>query len=70
MLKIVNTTPEDDALLEDLSVSEVGAIVLTGNREFIILGGQNGMTALEGVVSSGQKTGDSSASSITLVGYE
>jgi hypothetical protein len=45
MLKIVNTTPEDDALLEDLSVSEVGAIVLTGNREFIILGGQNAYAA-------------------------
>jgi hypothetical protein len=70
ILKIVNTTPEDDAFLEDLTVADVGAIVLTSNREFVILGGQNGMTCLEGVVTSGQKTGDSTSSSVTLIGYE
>tara|TARA_R110000868_G_scaffold378961_2_gene644615 strand:+ start:614 stop:1159 length:546 start_codon:yes stop_codon:yes gene_type:complete len=70
MVKIVNTTPTDDAIFEDLTVSEVGAIVQTGNNEFLILGAQNGLTSTESKLQSGQKSGDSSASSITLTGNE
>jgi hypothetical protein len=70
MIKIVNTTPTEDAIFEDLSVAEVGAIVQTGNNEFLILGAQNGLTSTESKLQSGQKSGDSSASSITLTGNE
>ena len=70
MAKIVNTDPTADAILEDLAVSEVGAIVQTGNNEFLILGAQNGLTSTESKLASGQKSGDSSSSAITLTGNE
>lgn len=67
---LVNTTPTEDAILEDLAVSEVGAIVQTNNNEFLILGAQNGLTLTEGTLGSGQKSGDSSSSKVTLTGNE
>lgn len=70
MIKIVNTTPTEDAVLEDLTTSEVGAIIQTNNNEFLILGAQNGMSATETKIQSGQKSGDSSASVVTLTGNE
>lgn len=70
MLRIANTDPTSDALLEDLTVSEVFAIVQTNNNEFIILGAQNGLTSTESKLKSGQKSGDSSSSEITLLGNE
>lgn len=70
MIKLLNTNPVDDAVLEDLSVSEVFAVVQTNNLEFLILGAQNGLTSTEGKISSGQKSGDSSSSAMTLTGFE
>jgi len=70
MLKISNTTPTEDAVLEDLTVAEVGAIVQTANNEFFILGAANGLTSTESKLQSGQKSGDSSSSTITLTGNE
>lgn len=70
MLKVMNSNPTDDALLEDLTVGEFGGIVRTNNNEFLILGAQNGMTSTEAKLQSGQKSGDSSASTITLTGNE
>ncbi len=70
MLKVLNTTPTEDAILEDLTVSEVGAVVQTGNNEFLIIGGANGLISTESKLQSGQKSGDSSSSSITLTGNE
>lgn len=70
MLKLQNTSPTDDAVLEDLTVSEVFAIVQTNNLEFLILGAQNGLTATESKLKSGQKSGDTSSSEITLSGFE
>lgn len=70
MLRVLNITPTTDAILEDLTVSEVGAIVQTNNLEFLILGGQNGLTSTEAKLKSGQKSGDSSSSEMTLSGYE
>ena len=70
MLKVINITPTADAILEDLTVSEVGAIVQTNNLEFLILGAQNGLTCTEQKLISGQKSGDSSSSSLTLTGSE
>lgn len=70
MIKLFNTTPTHDAIIEDLTVSEVGAIVQTGNNEFLIIGGGNGMTATESVLTSGKNSGDDSSTPITLTGNE
>lgn len=70
MIKLLNTTPTDDAVVEDLAVSEVFAVVQTNNLEFLVLGAQNGMTSTEAKLSSGQKSGDSSSSAMTLTGFE
>lgn len=70
MVKVFNTDPTEDAILENLTVGEFGAIVQSNNQEFYILGGQNGLTALDGEVKSGQKSGDPSTSTLTLVGVE
>lgn len=70
MLKVFNTDPTSDALLEDLTVGEFGAIVQTNNNEFFILGAQNGMTSTEQQLKSGQASGDSSSSTMTLTGNE
>lgn len=70
MIKLMNIDPTGDAFLEDVTVSEVGAIVQTNNNEFLILGAQNGLTATESQMKSGVKSGDTSSSSITLTGNE
>ncbi len=70
MIKFMNTNPVDDALLEDLTVAEVGGIVQTNNNEFLILGAANGLTSTESKLQSGQKSGDSSATTVTLTGNE
>lgn len=70
MPKIFNTTPAADQFLEDLTTSEVFAVVQTNNLEFLILGAQNGLTATEMQLASGQKSGDSSATTLTLTGQE
>jgi len=69
-IKVVNTTPTTDAVLEDLCTSEVGAIIQSNNNEFLIFGAANGLTATESVIMSGQKAGDSSATTLTLTGNE
>ena len=70
LIRLANTTPTDDAVLEDLTVSEVFAVIQTNNNEFFILGGQNGLTSTESKLKSGQKSGDSSSSEVTLTGNE
>jgi hypothetical protein len=70
MIKVVHTTPTQDAVLEDLTTSDVVAVIQTNNNEFVILGAQNGLSATELKIGSGQKSGDSSASAITLTGNE
>lgn len=70
MIKLFNTTPTHDAILEDLTVSEVGAIVQSGNNDFFILGAGNGLTSTESTLQSGKNSGDESASSLTLTGNE
>lgn len=69
-IKVYNTDPTEDATLENLTIGEFGAVVQTNNLEFLILGGQNGLTSTESEVKSGQKSGDSSISNIVLTGNE
>ncbi len=69
-LKINNTTFTEDQVLETLVVSEVGAIVQTNSREFLIYGAGNGLDCMEMTDPTGQKIGDSEVTSIVLKGSE
>lgn len=69
-LKINNTTYQEDAVLEALGVSEVGAIVQTNNNEFLIYGAQNGLTCTEQVDPTGVKLGDDESTTVKLSGSE
>ena len=70
-LRLVVDTPAELAVLADLLVSTVGAVVLTNNNEFRIYGAQNGLTASEGIVSpTGRAQGEDTATTVTLIGEE
>ncbi len=70
MMKISNTNATEDAVLQDLSVAEVGAIVQTNNNAFLIYGAGNGLTCTGLESTTGEKLGDDSRSVITLTGTE
>jgi hypothetical protein len=44
-LRLFNSSPSDDAAIEDLGVAEVGVIVRTNAGEFLIYGAENGLTS-------------------------
>ena len=59
------------AALSDLSVSNVGFIVLTNNSEFRIYGAENGMTAGDGTTgTTGRAQGEDTTDQITMIGSE
>lgn len=71
ILRLFVDSPTELAVLKDLLVATVGAIVLTNNNEFRIYGAQNGMSATEGVVSpTGRAQGEDTATMVTLTGEE
>lgn len=71
ILRLFIDSPEEVQLISDLTVSTVGAIVLTNNNEFRIYGAQNGLTATEGEVSpTGRAQGENTSTSLTLTGEE
>jgi hypothetical protein len=71
ILRLVADNPTEIAVLRDLLVATVGAIVLTNNNEFRIYGAQNGMSATEGTVSpTGRAQGEDTATTVTLSGEE
>lgn len=69
-LKVSNTTYQEDAVLEALALAEVGVIVQTNNNEFFIYGAQNGLTCMELEDPTGTKLGDTTSTTIKLVGSE
>lgn len=69
-LKLNNTSYQDDAVLQDLAVSETGWIVQTNSREFLIYGAGNGMDMMEMTDPTGTKIGDSEVSTIVMKGSE
>jgi hypothetical protein len=69
-MRINNTTSTEDAVIEDLSVAEVGVIVQTNNNEFLIYGAGNGLTLMEMEDNTGQKQGDEEITMLKLVGAE
>lgn len=70
ILKTFPDSPEDDAALEQLAVAEVGIILETNNKEFILYGTDNGMTATAEVQNSGQAAGSDIGDSMTFAGSE
>jgi len=71
-LRLYPDSPTELAVLADLTVSVVGAVVLTNNSEFRIYGAQNGMElGPDGFVNpTGRASGEDTATQITLVGEE
>lgn len=69
ILRLFNNDPTDDLALENLSVADVFAIVQTNANEFLIYGGENGMSAGDGTQGgTGRNTGDATVSVVTLQG--
>ena len=70
IMKLLNTTPWDDQVIEELLVVDAGVILETNNKEFIIYGGFNGMSMTEGAQNTGQANEADEASLLTWVGDE
>jgi hypothetical protein len=71
ILRVFADSPAEIAVLADLLVSTVGAVVLTNNNEFRVYGAVNGLSATEGAVSpTGRAQGEDTATSVTLTGEE
>lgn len=67
---INNTTYQEDQVLEALAIAEVGAIIQTNNKEFLIYGGSNGLTCMKQEDSLGVKQSDNEMTIVDLVGTE
>lgn len=71
ILRVFADSPSEIAVLSDLLVATVGAVVLTNNNEFRIYGAVNGLSATEGAVSpTGRAQGEDTATTVTLTGEE
>lgn len=70
VLRLFNNSPEEDTVLADLAVSNIGAVVWTNANEFLIAGAANGLSATEGSVGTGRNLGESTVANITLTGQE
>lgn len=70
IVKLLNTAPWDDQVIEELAVASVGVILETNNQEFIMYGGFNGMSMTEGVQNTGQEPASDESSVLTFQGDE
>jgi hypothetical protein len=70
VLRLYNSTPEDDAIIESLTVADVGIIAQTKNNEFWMFGIGNGLTATAGTITTGRNTGEDTTFNLTLTGSE
>lgn len=69
-LRLFNSTPTDDATIEDLAVSDTVHIVKTNAGEFLILGAENGLSSDGSTGGAGRQSVDATTSQIVLVGTE
>ncbi len=69
-LRLFNSTPTDDATLEDLGVADTVFVVKTNAGEYLILGAENGLTSDGSTGGSGRQPVDATTSQIVLVGTE
>ena len=70
IIKAFPLTPDDDLVIEDLAVSNVGLILETNNREFILYGTYNGLEMTAGVQNTGQADASDIADLLTFTGAE
>lgn len=69
-LKINNTTYQEDQILEQIGIAEVGAIIQSNNKEFFIYGAGNGLTCTEQTDPTGIKANDDEMTSVIFKGTE
>ena len=69
-LKLFSDTPTEDEVLEALLVAEVGIILETNNKEFILYGGFNGMDQDSGNQNTGQTAESDIADVLVFQGEE
>lgn len=69
-LRLFNSTPTDDAVIEDLGVAETVWIVKTNAGEYLILGAENGLSSDGSTGGAGRQATDATTSQIVLVGTE
>lgn len=69
-LRLFNSTPTDDAAIEDLQLADSVWIVKTNAGEFLILGAENGLGSEGSTGGSGRQSIDSTTSQLVLVGTE
>ncbi len=69
-LRLFNSNPTDDAVIEDLGVGETVFIVKTNAGEYLVLGAENGLASDGSTGGSGRQSTDSSTSQIVLTGTE
>lgn len=70
IIKAFSLTPEDDQVLEELLVAEVGVILRTNNKQFILYGTDNGLETTEATQNTGQAVGSDTGDLFTLAGSE
>jgi hypothetical protein len=68
--KLISTTPEDDEVIEELTVADVGVILETNNNEFIVYGKDNGLEMTAGTQNSGQESASDITDTLTFTGEE
>lgn len=69
-LRLFNSTPTDDAVIEDLGVSETVFVIKTNAGEYLILGAENGLSSDGSTGGAGRQATDPTTSSVVLVGVE
>ena len=69
-IKLITTTPADDAVIEEMLVAKMAVIVETQNQEFLIYGINNGLKTTEGTQNSGAEDASDTTDSLTLTGGE
>lgn len=69
-LRLFNSTPTDDGIIEDLGVGETVFVVKTNAGEFLILGAENGLASDGSTGGSGRQSTDATTSQIVLTGTE
>lgn len=71
ILRVVNNNPTADAVIEDLSVAEVGVIALTNAGEYLIFGAENGLSSSPQTTGgTGRQATDNTFTQLNLTGTE
>ena len=69
-LKLIDATPADSSVIEEMTAADVFVVVETNNQKFKIYGYQNGLTISEAPQDSGNAASADTTRTITLSGNE